>query len=343
MTLIKVDGSASKTETGIMLTDQQRKLANIQTYKVVTGKIGDMSTLTGEVVLNQNATESITARVPGRIEKLMVWSIGEKVRKGQPLYQIYSEQLLAAQQEYLLALQQESINLSGLKQDLAASSRQKLLLWGMTNGQINQLAKTGKASPRVTYYSPVSGNITELAFREGSYVMEGSVVFQVSDLTAVWVQAQLYPGETGLQFQKENVRIVAEAYPKDTLAGQLVLNSPVLETNRQVNLATFKVDNMAGKLKPGMLAYVLIRQPLDAGIMVPKSAIIPGDMPMVWVENKDGSFEPRMVKTGSNNKDWVEINSGLKGEELVVSEGAYLLNSEYILKKGNDPMAGHNH
>src|SRR5690606_22325688 len=109
------------------------------------------------------------------IEKLMVWSIGEKVRKGQPLYQIYSEQLLAAQQEYLLALQQESINLGGLKQDLAASSRQKLLLWGMTNGQIDQLTKTGKASPRVTFYSPVSGNIMELAFREGSYVTEGSV------------------------------------------------------------------------------------------------------------------------------------------------------------------------
>ena len=182
MTLIKVDGSASKTETGIMLTDQQRKHANIQTYKVVTGKIGDMSTLTGEVVLNQNATESITARVPGRIEKLMVWSIGEKVRKGQPLYQIYSEQLLAAQQEYLLALQQESINLGGLKHDLADSSRQKLLLWGMTKGQIylngnnvgryfQSTAKGGAVGPQRRYLLPsswimASGNNDLLLFDE---------------------------------------------------------------------------------------------------------------------------------------------------------------------------------
>lgn len=343
MTLIKVTGGSGKAETGIKLTNQQKKLANIHTFKVASGKVGATATLTGKVVLDQNATESITAKVPGRIDKLMVWSIGEKVQKGQPLYQIYSEELLAGQQEYLLSLQQEGINLGGLKGDLSASSRQKLLLWGMTNGQINQLAKSGKVNPRVTYFSPVSGNIIELGFREGSYVTEGSVIFQVSDFRAVWVQAQLYPGETGLQFQKENVQIVAEAYPKDTLAGQLVLSNPVMETTQQLNLAIFKVDNRTGKLKPGMLAYVLVRQQSNASVMVPKSAIVPGDMPMVWIEKNDGAFEPRMVKTGSTNKDWVEILSGLKGGELVVSQGTYLLNSEYILKKGDDPMAGHNH
>ena len=343
MTLIKVTGESGKAEKGITLTNQQKKLANIHTFKVASGKVGATATLTGEVVLDQNATESITARVPGRIEKLMVWSIGEKVRKGQPLYQIYSEELLAAQQEYLLSLQQEGINLGGVNKDLSASSRQRLQLYGMTNGQINQLAKSGKANPRITFYSPVSGNITELGFREGSYVTEGSVIFQVSDFGAVWVQAQLYPGETGLQFQKHNVQIVAEAFPKDTLAGQLVLSNPVMETTQQVNLATFKVDNRTGKLKPGMLAYVLVRQQSNASVMVPKSAIVPGDMPMVWVENKEGAFEPRMVKTGSEDKDWIEILSGLKGGELVVAQGAYLLNSEYILKKGNNPMAGHNH
>lgn len=343
MTLVKVSDAKSKNETGIKLTEQQRKLANIQTYKVTSGKLGAMAMLTGKVVQDQNSTETVTARVPGRIDKLLVRSIGEKVRKGQPIYEIYSEQLLAAQQEYLLAQQQEGINLGGLNKDLSTSARVKLLLWGMTNNQINYLAKTGQASSRITYYSPVSGTVMEVLAQEGSYMAEGTPVLQLADLTAVWVQAQLYPSETGLQFLKDNVRIVAEAFPKDTLTGQLVLSNPVMETNQQVNLATFKVENETGKLKPGMLAYVLVKQLKSTGIMVPKSAIVLGEMPTVWIENKNGDFEPRMVKAGSSDKDWVEVKTGLKGGERIVVQGTYLLNSEYILKKGTDPMAGHNH
>lgn len=343
MTLVKVSGEANKNDIGIKLTDQQKQLANIQTYKVASGEAGAMATLTGKIVPDPNATEAVTVRVPGRIDRLLVRSAGEKITKGQALYEIYSEQLQAAQQEYLLALQQAELNLGGLNQELTTASRQKLMLWGMTKSQINQLAKVGKASPRITFYSPFSGTVMEVLAQEGTYVAEGTPLLQLANLNSVWVQAQLYPGETGMQFQKGNVRIVAEPIPHDTLIGQFVLNNPVLETGQQVNLATFRVKNETGKLTPGMLAYVLVKQQANSPVMVPKSAIIPGEMPTVWVENKNGTFEPRMVETGNESKDWVEIRNGLKTGEIVVTSGSYLLNSEYILKKGVDPMAGHNH
>lgn len=343
MTLVKVSGSAGKVETGLTITDHQKKLANIQTLKVGSGKVGAKNVLTGKVVQNQNATEIVTARVPGRIDKLMVKVTGEKVRKGQALYQIYSEQLLAAQQEFVLGLQQEDVSPGEINHSLNAASLQKLSLWGMTQSQINQLAKTKKTSPRITYYSPVTGTVTEVLAQEGSYVAEGTPLLQLTDLSSVWVQAQLYPGETGLNFQKGWVRIVAETDLKDTLTGQLVLNNPVLETSQQVNLATFKVDNKQRKLTLGMLAYVLVKQAANTSIMVPKSAIVPGEMQTIWIENKNGSFEPRMVRTGNENKNWVQVTEGLKAGEMVVVSGAYLLNSEYVLKKGADPMAGHSH
>lgn len=343
MTLIKVSGAQSNSDEGLMLTDQQRKLANIEVYQIKGGQIGGMSTFTAKVVMDENAVESVTARVAGRLDRLLVRTTGERVQKGQPLYELYSEQLLAAQQEYLLALRQEGIALGGMRQQLAAASRQKLQLWGMTSAQINQLAKRGKASPRITFYSPVAGTVLKILQAEGSYVAEGTPVLQVANLTSVWVQAQLYPGEGATLGKEAQVRIVPEAFPQDTLTGKLVQNNPVLEQNQQLNLVTFKVANTTGKLKPGMLAYVLLRNQADAVLMVPKSAVVPGEKPMVWIENKKGGFESRMVELGTENKQWVEVLDGLYTNEKVVVRGTYLLNSEYILKKGTDPMAGHGH
>ncbi|GAB2525629.1 efflux RND transporter periplasmic adaptor subunit [Rufibacter soli] len=343
MTLVKVSGAQSAAEAGLMLTDQQRKLANIEVYQINGGKVGGVSTFTAKVVTDENTVESVTARVAGRLDRLLVRTAGERVQKGQPLYELYSEQLLAAQQEYLLALKQEGIHLGDMRRQLAAASRQKLQLWGMTSAQINQLAKRGKASPRITYYSPVAGTVTNVPVQEGSYVAEGTPVLQVADLTSVWVQAELYPGEGAALGQKTQVRIVPEAFPQDTLTGKLVQNNPVMEKNQQLTLVSFKVSNVSGKLKPGMLAYLLLQNQTDAVLMVPTSAIVPGEKPMVWIENKKGGFEARMVELGTENKQWVEVLDGLYTNEKVVVRGTYLLNSEYILKKGTDPMAGHNH
>ncbi|RZL12571.1 MAG: efflux RND transporter periplasmic adaptor subunit [Pedobacter sp.] len=346
MSLVKVSGNQTGKDEGFRLTPWQRQLANIEVQEIKSGGIGtaNAKVLTGEVILNENSVEAITARIPGRIDKLYIRSKGEQVKKGQPLYQIYSEQLVSVQNEYLLALQQEGINLGELKSEFANSSRQRLLLWGMTDSQIKNLRQSGKPSATLTYFSPVSGTVMDVAALEGSYVQEGTQIMRLANLNSVWVQAQLYPHELAQLNKESDVRVIPEANTKDTLKAEWVLTNPTIETSQQINLVTLKVDNKNGELLPGQMAYVLTgnnKSQKSRGVFVPKSAVIPGQMPMLWIENPDSTFQSRMITLGIQTKDWVEVLDGIHAGERVVVRGAYLLNSEFVLKSGGSNSHQH--
>ena len=325
----------------IKLSDEQLKLANIQTDIVHYSGIGREQILTGVFSVNQSNTEQISARINGRIEKLYYKIIGEKIREGEPVYDLYSRELLLAQEEYLIAYEKTVTltNFINKSLDMVRSAKNKLLLWGMTDKQIAELEKTKKAQITLPVYSTSSGIITEIPLKEGDYVKEGTKIYKLADLTSLWVEAQLYTGELGYLEQGKKVEIVAQAFSQETIEGVITFANPELQGESKINLVRIEVDNSKMLYKPGMQAYVKLKSEERKAIELPVDAVIQNAVhSIVWVQNKKGSFEPRMVKLGIQSKDKIEIISGLNEGEMVVISGAYAVNSEYIFKRGAMPM-----
>jgi len=344
MDLVPVETHSQQKGTGIHLNSEQIRLANIFTDTVHLHPVGEEITLAATLRENQAAINTMTAKVAGRIERLLVRNTGEYVREGQAIIEVYSETLAAAQQEYLLALQSRqrygSNDLDFAR--LAAAARNKLLLWGMGHTQIQDLEQSGQVQNIVTYYSPYSGYVLETSVVEGSYVAEGSPVLRLADLRTLWVEAQLYVSDLPFLNQIKEALVELPAYPDRVLHGKIEFINPNLETTSKIVLVRVEIPNPRGEYKPGMQAWITLKNKTRQTVAVPSNALLQGkDGAVVWVQNASGAFENRMVHIGTSNRDFTEITHGLTAGEVVVISGAYLLNSEYIFKQGANPMEGH--
>ena len=249
---------------------------------------------------------------------------------------MYSRDLLLAEDEYLIALEKFEM-LGGIS--IIAASKNKLLLWGLNEAQISELEKTKQSKITNTIYSNAAGTITEIPFKEGDIVTEGSKIYQIADLSSLWVEAQIYSNELGILKGGEKVEIIPEAFPEETTEGTITFSNPELQSESKINLVRIEVKNPSGKFKPGMQASVIHRSDEKKSIVLPVDAVIrDAKHSVVWIHNKDGGFESRMVETGIENKFRIEIKSGLQVGEKVVVSGAYLINSEYVFKLGMMPM-----
>lgn len=340
-----VDNSISNMEqsTNIKLSKAQMQLANIIVDTVKENTISNEIIFSGKLVVNENTNKVISSKVAGRVDKLNFKSTGDLIKKGDILYEIYSEDLQSAQKEYLLALEkQKKLNSSTNDYSLIIDAAEnKLLLWGMSSAQIEQLKNSGSEKNTVPVYSAVSGYIQDIKINEGDYIMAGSTVFKLSDNSTLWLEAQAYSDE--LEYIKESAPItyIISAFPDEELKGTISFVNPELEKDSKINLIRVEISNTANKYKPGMMAEVKLKTNEKKAITVPVNAVLVNSKgSTVWMQNADSTFEVRMVTTGIRNSDEVEITSGLKENERVVTSGAYLLNSEYILKNGSDPMAG---
>lgn len=318
----------------IQLDERMRLLANIATDTVRKELMGEELTILGTLTVDENKTEVVSARVNGRVDRLFVRNPGDKIRKGQALYAIYSEPLLIAETEYLHALDATQENTDPTIKQLLDRARKRLQLWGLTEKQINTLAATRKVDPEMTFYSPVSGYLTGLRVREGEYIAEGAALFEITNLSTVWVEAQVYPNELQYLNSATPAEIEFEALPDKVFKGVPVFRSPALEKNSKVYLMRYKIENVTQDLKPGMMAYVHLSSVGKRILSIPKSALVLSNETSVWVETLKGHFEMRMVRTGVETKKRVEVLSGVKQGEVVVTSGAYLLNSKNIIDKG---------
>jgi len=341
----EVDNSTSNMEqpSGIKLSKAQMQLANIIVDTVKENTISNEIIFSGKLVVNENTKKVISSKVSGRVDKLNFKSTGDLINKGDTLYEIYSEDLQSAQKEYLLALEKQK-KLSTTTNDFSSiidAAGNKLLLWGMSSAQIEQLKNTATVKNTVPVYSTVSGYIQDIKISEGDYVMAGSTVYNLSDNSSLWLEAQAYSDE--LEYIKESAPItyIISALPDEELKGTISFVNPELEKDSKINLIRVEISNTANKYKPGMMAEVKLKTNEKKAITVPLNAVlVDSKSSSVWIQNADSTFEVRMVMTGIRNSVEVEITSGLKENERVVISGAYLLNSEYILKNGSDPMAG---
>ncbi|RPE07916.1 efflux RND transporter periplasmic adaptor subunit [Chitinophaga lutea] len=319
----------------IILSKRDEQYANIGLDTVKLKNMAEYTTLLGTTGFDERKIAVVTSRVRGRLDKLFVRDPQQMIAAGQPLYAIYSEELLSHENELLVLLQQRSqpVNAMQLEQ-LIAGARKKLLLWGLTNEQIATLEKTREASPLSTFFSDAPGTLAELLVSEGQYVETGTPLFRIADLSQLWIEAQVYAGELRWMFEKPAVTAEFDAYPGEIFAVTPVFDNPVLETDKKVSLVRLLVANRKYLLKPGMMAYVNVRRNERRTLVIPKSAVLMGNMVTAWVKTGDGRYENRMIELGIQNKKEAEVRSGLKEGELVVTSGAYLLNSAWILKNG---------
>jgi Cu(I)/Ag(I) efflux system membrane fusion protein len=343
MDLIKVEKKKAASDESIMLSDQQIQLGNIQVDSVGKGAIGDETILTATLSVDETKTTTVSARIAGRIERLYFKSEGDYVQKGAKLYDLYSEELNNAKQEYLLALEKQRVldnSIVDLKQ-LVQSAKNKLLLWGMSEAQINELERIRKSSPLTSFYSPASGYVTVLESHEGDYVMEGGTIVRLANLSSLWAEAQVYTSRLS-EFDPRGFATVRLPELGKEVNGTIQLVNPEINPDTRINLVRVSIPNAGNQLKPGMPAYVVLKNRQRNSLTLPIDAVIRNEkMSAVWLRVDKNTFKSVMVQTGLETGDRIEIRTGLKEGDVVVTTGAYLLNSEYIFRKGANPTAGH--
>jgi len=343
MKLIAASKTSSSETTQIHLSDEQIKLGNIQVDTIHNGSIGNKMILTGTLNFNQDKLSSVNARVEGRIEKLYFKNIGDYVHKGDKLYDLYSEQLNNSKQEYITALQQESAIGNSLINYAAVveSAKNKLLLWGLTTGQINQLSNDKQTSTLTSFYSTEEGYITTINVTEGDYVKDGGTVVQLANLSTLWAEAQVYTTQMSSFNKSENVTVQIPDLNNQTINGKIDFVNPEINPDTRISLMRVTVSNTNNQLRPGMPVYIIANSSSHNSITLPIDAVLTDSKgSTVWVQTQPGIYEVRMVQTGINDGNAVEITSGLQTGDIVVTVGAYLINSEYIFEHGANPMEG---
>ncbi|RNI24074.1 efflux RND transporter periplasmic adaptor subunit [Rufibacter latericius] len=344
MDLVPVKKPApGSTETSIMLSESQVRLGNITVRPVRMGQVGSSTVLTGRLVVDQTQADLISSRAAGRIERLYVKETGQPIRKGQPLYDLYSETLLTLEQEYLLALDQvQAFPGEGQFASILDASRRKLVLTGLTNAQINRIARSRRLDARITFVAPASGTVTEISAAEGGYVAEGSPLYRVSRFNSIWVEAELYALEASQVRIGTPVEVTVPGVSAPIKTKVAFIN-PEFRQGSQVVVARAALPNPKGALIPGTQATINLPAPVSEALTLPLDAVIRDSKGAhVWVKTGENTFSPRKVTLGGESANQVAIASGLSVSDTVVVTGAYLLYSEFVLKKGADPMAGHN-
>lgn len=342
MDLVRVEHGQDDAQH-VMLTDTQLRLANITTAPVTMQLVGRTTIINATLTVNEQQSGVISSRAAGRIEKLFIRETGCNVRQGEPLYTLYSEELLALEQEYLLAKEQyETLGdrEKRYKSFLDAAKR-KLILYGLTPRQIEALQKDN-LRPQIVFFAPQSGTVYQVTVTEGEYVAEGTPLFRIEGTSSLWVEADLYPGEHALVQIGDTVTVTTEG--GRTTKAAVTFLGPEFKTNTQITVLRARISNPDGTLRPGQFAQVhLIHSTREALALPPEAVIRDEHGAHVYLATSGHAFRPQMVKTGLEGPDLVEVTEGLIEGDTVAVTGAYLLYAEFALKKGGDPMAGHSH
>ena len=297
----------------------------------------------GTITYDETGLYSVNTKFNGWIEMLYVDFLGEPVEKGQPLFDIYSPDLLTAQQEYLIAVQQQKgINGSGGKNArkgdnrLLDASRTRLSYWDFTDEQIAQLETAGEIQKTITIFSPASGVVIKKSALKGHYVKAGEHQYEIADLSTVWVDVDIYEYELPWVHKGMPAEMELSYIPGKRYAGEVLFIYPYLDPKTRTARLRLSFSNPGNQLKPGMYANVYLQNTLPGKrLVVPQEAVIDsGVRKRVFVSRGKGKFEPRDVTIGAEGNDYeFEVIDGLaEGEEIVLS-GQFMFDSESRLKE----------
>jgi Cu(I)/Ag(I) efflux system membrane fusion protein len=320
-------------------TEKIQKLG-VKTEAAAVRALGKTVRAAGRVEPDERRVFAIAPKFEGYVERLHVNVTGQPVGRGQPLFEVYSPELVSAQREYAIAAQgvnaMESAGAeaqSGMKQ-LAESSLARLRNWDMSPEQVAALVKTGEAKRTITFRSPASGIVTEKKALQGMRFMPGEMLYQVTDLSSVWVIADVFEQDIALVKNGSKASLSINAYPGKTFEGRITYVYPTLKAETRTIPVRIELANPGQLLKPAMFAQVEIQSGARAAVLtVPDSAVLDsGTRRIVLVQVKEGRFEPREVKTGASSDNYIEIREGVKEGEQVVVAANFLIDAESNLK-----------
>lgn len=294
----------------------------------------------GRIEVDESRTYTVTAKFEGYIEKLYVNTTNQRVGRGQPLFEVYSPELVSAQREYMIAAQgfgtlsEAGDEAQGAMKQLADASLQRLKNWDISEAQINALAKSGESKRTLTFRSPANGIVTEKKAVQGMRFMPGETLYQIADLSQVWVQAEVFEQDVASVHVGQNAKITLNAFPGEVFQGRIAYVYPMLKAETRTVPVRIKLANPKGKLKPEMYAEVDIPVAGDRPVItVPNSAVIDSGLKqVVLVQLGEGRFEPRSVKLGQRGSEFVQVLEGIQEGEKVVTSANFLIDAESNLK-----------
>ncbi len=346
---LKATPPSSKTGPGqayAMVTPLERQLIGVKTGVVETHPLQTVIRAVGRIEYDEQRLVHVNLRLSGWIDDLFVDYTGQSVRKGQPLFTLYSQELVTAQEEYLLALHaemqiQESplVDVREQAELLLESARDRLRLWTLTEAQIRELARRGKPQTYVTIYSPASGYVVEKKAFQGMFVKPEMTLYTIADLSTVWAQAEIFEYEVPFVRVGQPATLTLDAYPGEGFHGEIAYIYPYLNKQARTVKVRLEFPNPTMRLKPDM--YGTVRLEVDHGetLAVPEEAVIDsGIRTVVFVARGEGLFEPREVTLGPKMGRYYEVVEGLAQGEHIVTSGTFLLDSESKLMTSTSMM-----
>jgi Cu(I)/Ag(I) efflux system membrane fusion protein len=318
------------------------RATGVATVPVTRQDLSDEIRAVGTIEADETKLERVAARVSGRVERLYVNFTGQPVRRGAPLFDLYSPDLVATQREYLLAIENRrrladaSPEAGESAQSLVEAARDRLRLWGISADQIRALERTRRPDLALTYRSPVSGTVVQKNVVEGQYVQEGTDLYLLADLSSVWLVAQVYEFELGRLRVGQPVTATVSALPGSELSGKVAFIEPTLERETRTARVRIVLPNPRGDLKPGMFADARLAVALGPSLSILKTAVIDtGTRQVVYVETAAGTFSPRDVKLGAAARDRRAVLEGLREGEKVVAAANFFVDSQAQLAGGS--------
>lgn len=334
---------------GVTIDPRRQQLIGVRTAPVERRALTQSIRAVGTVRYDETRLADVNLKVSGWIEDLFVDSTGQLIEAGQPLFTLYSPELLATQQEYLLALQsrdrlrESQIADARVYADrVVEAARQRLALWDLPADAAQALEDGREPRRTMPFNSPVRGFVIEKRALRGQHVAAGTSLYTVADLSEVWVEADLYETELSLVGEGAPATVTVAAYPADAFRGRVTYIYPYVEERTRTIRVRFSFPNTDGRLKPGMYADVALDVPLGDGVVVPTNAVLDsGDQQHVFLSQGDGYFEPRVVTVGRRLGDTVQILGGLEGGEVVATSATFFIDSESQLRaslQGFEPV-----
>lgn len=328
-------GDTATSGAAVTFTAEQIRQFGVTFGSVEERRLDNQVRTVGTVTIDERNLTQITPKFAGYVERLFVNTTGQTVRRGEPLATIYSPELLAAEQDLLVAGRLAHASggdtvpgVPGTGFDLLAAAKRRLSLWDISDAQIDSILKTGTVQRALTLYAPASGVVIAKYIVQGEAIQPGMALYQIADLSTVWIDVALRESDAIVR-PGSAATIELTSLPGRPFSGRVGYVYPTLDSTARTIHARVQVPNAGGLLKPGMYATVSLATPSRRALTVPTTAIVnTGERELVFIDLGGGRFVPHDVETGRTAGDYTEVLSGLEPGQRVVTSAQFLLDSE---------------
>jgi len=361
----ETEEKGTEENPAVEIPHEKQQLIGVKTAVVAVKSVKNLIRTVGRVEYDEKRLATVNTKVEGWIERLYVDYTGRYVKKGEPLAEVYSPELVATQQEFLNMLRwskqssgssspdrsarmdnQKSavgVMLSKDAETMVEAAKQRLRLWDISEEQIRKIEDSGQPVRTLTLYSPVNGFVVQKMVLKGTRVMPGEKLFDIVDLSTVWIISDIYEYELPMIKVGESAKITLSYFPGREFSSVIDYVYPTIAAETRTAKVRFSIPNPGGQLKPQMFTNVEVKIDLGKKLVIPDDAVIDtGVRQIVYVDKGEGLFEPREVDLGIRAEGFREVLKGLKAGEKVASSATFLIDSEAQLK-GVRPLEGHTH